>query len=520
MTAVKEVCEQKSPALAMMSEKHDPKQTEGTADADLAKARKDIGKGLKELMDRIENAVPLVGSKIDYEDLVPIHTQLFAGGKGASGQNWSDPVEQAVAKQYVKKADAERLLASLGLGALSAAAFILAPFTGGATLVALLAVGVGASAANAAMSWNRWDKLSTAAAATGVSPKYAIISKEQADSALITAIIDTAFALIDIAGATKALKAGAAARELLKAAEAGAKEAAEQGLKDLAKGIGGAAAVEKAVLELGPQEASRISGKSFEQLAEIAGKDTETGAKLMKFAELGPEGAAKAATDAVEAMKNLKSLDKVAANEAVMHSIDNLGYVGTIKQGGGWKEVTKVVGEGSAAATKLEALACGHPRGAPEVPPGRGEGSGVEGGPDRHREGDERHGRPGRRRRGGAERREVGDVARQAARSRERPAEERARRDDLRRPDQGAPLRRDQGAHRGRPGFHRGVAGGAREAPDLRRPARRGRGEGGREAREADRRGGRAERRRRSEGVQAVHRGRAVGASRRRSTGW
>src|SRR5262249_9819663 len=205
---------------------------------------------------RIEKAVPLVGSKIAYEDLVPIHTSLFAGQKSSSGQNWSDPVEQAVAKQYVKDADARRLLASLGLGALSAAAFILAPVTGGLTLAALLGFGAGVTVGVAAASWDRWDKLSTAAAATGVSPKFAVISKEQADSALITAIMDTAFAIIDVVGAAKAFKAGAAARELLKAAEAGAREAAEVSLKNLGKGAAAAAAVEKAVAELGPHEAS------------------------------------------------------------------------------------------------------------------------------------------------------------------------------------------------------------------------------------------------------------------------
>jgi hypothetical protein len=359
VSMVQTVCEQRSPALAVMGEKGNAKTTGATAEADLATARKQISAGLKELIDRIEKAVPMVGSSIDYEDLVPIHNQLFSGQTGSSGTNWAAQPEQGVAKTYVKKADATRLLASLGLGALSAAAFILAPFTGGASLVALLVIGVGATVANAAISWDRYNKLSTGAEATGVSPKYAIISKEQADSALITAIIDTAFVLIDVAGATKALRAGAAAAELMKAAEAGAKEAAEQGLRNLSKGAAGAAAVEKAVLELGPQEASRISGKSFKELAEIVGRDTEAGAKLLKLEELGAEAVAKGAHDALEALKDLGKLAQPEADKAVLQAIDSLGYVGTIKQGGGWKAVTKAVGEGSGSATKLEGWRAG-----------------------------------------------------------------------------------------------------------------------------------------------------------------
>jgi hypothetical protein len=350
---LKSVCEQKSPALMMMGEGNS-KSTGETAGADLATARKQIGQGLKALTERIEKAVPMVGSKIDYEDLVPIHQQLFSGQKGASGQNWADPVEQAVAKQLVKNADSGRLLVSLGLGALSAAAFILAPFTGGATLAALLIVGVGATAANAAMSWDRYLKLEAGAEATAGTSRFAIISKEQADSALVTAIIDTAFVLIDMVGAAKAFKAAAAARELMAAGEAGAKAAAEQSLKNLSKGAAGAAAVEKAVLELGPQEASRISGKSFKELSEIVG-NTEAGAKLAKLAELGPEAAAKGAHDALEALKDLGKLAQPEADKAVLQAIDSLGYVGTLKQGGGWKAITKVVGEGSGSATKLEA---------------------------------------------------------------------------------------------------------------------------------------------------------------------
>jgi hypothetical protein len=160
----------------------------------------------------------------------------------------------------------------------------------------------------------------------------------------------------DVVGATKALKAGMAARELLKAAEAGAREAAEVALKNLSKGTAAsAAAVEKAIAELGPPKASRISNKSFKELAEIVGHDTQTGEKLLALEKLGPEGAAKAAADAVEGMKNLKNMDPAKANEVVMHSLDNLGYVGTIKQGGGWKEITKIVGEQSGAAGKMEA---------------------------------------------------------------------------------------------------------------------------------------------------------------------
>ncbi len=178
---IKAVCEQRSPALAMLGQEGDPGKV---AEADLSTARRDVGKGSRALIDRIEKAVPLVGSEIEYEDLVPIHQQLFAGAPGVSGTNWSLPLEQTVAKHHLKQGEISRLLMALGLGALSAAAFILAPFTSGASLAFLLAVGVDATGTQAYLSWDRYSKLTTAQEATGISPRLAIVSKEQADSAL------------------------------------------------------------------------------------------------------------------------------------------------------------------------------------------------------------------------------------------------------------------------------------------------------------------------------------------------
>ncbi|HSI79028.1 MAG TPA: hypothetical protein VK919_00110 [Solirubrobacterales bacterium] len=348
---VKAVAEMRSPTLGYLGREGDPR---AFAEADLADARTQAGQALNLLIGRIEKAVPLIGAEIDYNDLVPIHDQLFAGAQGASGINWSLPVEQAIARRHIEAADTAAMLAALGLGALQAAVFLFAPFASVGMAAALIGFGIGIGIGQATMSWDRYSALKAGSEAFA-DPRLAILSKEKADSALFTAIIDTAFAFVDASGAPAALRA--AGRSLAEAGEVGARASAELALRNLGKqaGEGGARAVERAVLELGPHEASRISGRSYEQLAEIVGKESATGKRLMALAGLGPEAAQKGVAAAADKLKDLAKLPAGEANEAVLAAIDQIGVLGTLRRGGGWKAVTGAVGEGSAAAGRLEA---------------------------------------------------------------------------------------------------------------------------------------------------------------------
>jgi hypothetical protein len=343
----------KSPAALAMTES--PGSAKKVAGADLAGARQDVGASLRAMLGRIEKAVPLVGSELTYLDFPTIQNQLFAGAKASSGTNWSGTVEKALAKEKVSSAETMHLLATLGLGALSAAAFILAEFaTAGLATFVLAGIGLGIGAGQAAASWSKYSDLSTAQAAT-VRPELAIVEKEQVDSALFTAILDTAFVFLDGAGAVvgggRSARAGKA---LLDAAEEGLEASAEMLAKSITKDAKGIAALEKAVGEIGAAEVSRLSGKSYAELAEIAGKETPTGRKLLALAELGPEGAAKAAADAASKLPNLAAeiaagtLTKEEANKVALDAIGHLGHAGAIKAGGGWKKLLAAVGDGPA----------------------------------------------------------------------------------------------------------------------------------------------------------------------------
>ena len=341
----------KSPAALAMTE--NPGSAAKVAGADLATARQEVGAGLQAMLGRIETAVPLVGADLTYTDFPMIQQQLFAGGKASSGTNWSGPVEKAIAHEQVDRAETLHLLATLGLGALSAAAFILAEFaTAGMATFVMAGIGMGITTGQAAASWSKYSDLSTAAAAT-VQPELAIVDKEQVDSALLTAILDTAFVFLDgagaIAGGGRSARAGEA---MLEAAEKGAAESAEVLAKNLGKNPAG---LEKAVSEIGAAEVSRLSGLGYAELAEIAGKEkTELGRKLLALVELGPEAAAKAAVDAAAKLPNLAAeiaagtLTREEANKVALTAIDSLGHVGAVRAAGGWKKLVSAVGDGAA----------------------------------------------------------------------------------------------------------------------------------------------------------------------------
>jgi len=342
--------EQRSPAAMILSQeggRDGLKKPGEVAQMDLTAARKEIGAGLQTLMQRIEKAVPLVGTKLDYTDFVPIHGQLLGGGAaGASGINWSEPLEKSIVQRDLKDAQISKLLATLGLGALAAAAFIFAPFASVPMAAFLTTVGVGIGVGQAVASWDKYASLKAGQEAS-IDPKLALIEKEQVGSALFSAILDTAFAFLDAAGAVVgAIKGLRAGRALMAAAEAGAKEAAYEGLKTLSKESG--PLVEKAVAELGAHEVAKRSNKSLSELADIVGKESETGQRLTKLAGLGEEGAKKAATDVAERLAGLAKLSKDEATKAVLEGMEHYGAAGVVKRGGGWKAVIGKVGDGPA----------------------------------------------------------------------------------------------------------------------------------------------------------------------------
>jgi hypothetical protein len=345
-----------NPAVyALVSEADAPGVLGAKAPGDVAEAkpedaRKQIKPAMVAVLKKIEEATT---TDLDYRDFIPVHEQMMAGGK------WSSPIEKAVIKHDVEGHETMKMLRSLGLGALSAAAFILAEFaTAGMASFLLVAAGIGASAGNAGLSINDYLEKKKASEASSGNPALDIVSREAADSALLAAVIDSVFVFIDGAGAlagglSKSAKAAAA---MLEAAEAGMAKAATKGLAEAIAHGGEEAikAVEKAVTEVGVEGTVKASGKTAEQLAEQVGKETDLGKRILAAGELAGKEGGKAVEEVAAKLAELGKLATKEEKEAVVRqALDQFGVIGTMRRGGGWKELTKALGKEGAVSTTL-----------------------------------------------------------------------------------------------------------------------------------------------------------------------
>ena len=248
-----------------------------------------------------------------------------------------------------------KLLTSLGLATISAAGFILANMaTAGMVNFLLVAGAVGASGAQAKISIDDYMAKATAAQAKTGDSSLDIISKEQVDSALFQAVLDTALAFIDaasgIGGVVKRLTPG---YRLVKAAEAGARSTAAATLKEALAGGEAAAkvsAIEKSVTELGVQGTLSTSGRSAEDLAAIVGRESDAGRKLLAAKEVVGKELEQLADDVAK----IGRIDAGKVAGAARAAIDQWGYVGAIQRGGGWKTFTKAIGEASPIVKEME----------------------------------------------------------------------------------------------------------------------------------------------------------------------
>jgi ABC-type transporter Mla MlaB component len=102
-----------------------------------------------------------------------------------------------------------KMLRSLSIGALAAAAFILAEFaTSGMATFLLVAAGIGAGAANAALSIEDYMTKRQLAQGTSGNKELDIISNEQVDSALFAAVaaVRKAMAAVKRTGSLRAVQ--------------------------------------------------------------------------------------------------------------------------------------------------------------------------------------------------------------------------------------------------------------------------------------------------------------------------
>lgn len=321
------------------------------AKQDTTQARAQLGTAMTAMGAKIDEAVPLVGDDLDYRDFIPVHQQLMATGP------FSGELEKAIIANDVEGHEMGKVLRSLALGGLSAAAFLVAEFAtaGMATFIAV-AVGVTASVGNATISIEDYlDKAKAIDAHTG-DARNDIVTQEQVDSALFQAVMDSALAFIDgalgVVGAAN--KLGGPAAKLLEAAEAGA---AKMGTAGLAEALSGAdlglkrLAIEKALGEAGIEATVKASGKSAEELAGIVGTESDAGKRLLAAGGMGKD-----ALDGLLAnLVDFAKLDPGQQSATMRAAIDQFGYAGALRRAGGWKAVTKTLGEGHPIATELDA---------------------------------------------------------------------------------------------------------------------------------------------------------------------
>ncbi len=219
-----------SPALYAPAAQDDTVRLADMAAAPADEARQTMAATLRELLANIRATMPKLGGDLDDRDLAPLHERLFQGAPGASGTDWSNPLHQSIAREVVEGHENAQFWLSLGLGTAAAAAFVVAELAtfGGATFFIAGGAGLAAGGAMAARGWEQWDDLSTAAnASTGEQGQ--IVSQAQADAALTSAVIDSAFAFLDLIPALQAVRAATAARH-------GIETAAGQGMEALARG--------------------------------------------------------------------------------------------------------------------------------------------------------------------------------------------------------------------------------------------------------------------------------------------
>jgi hypothetical protein len=313
---------------------------------------------------------------LDWRDLKPIHAQLYGGHAAASGISWRGEFAKSIGEDVIGDHETTEFWISLGLGTLAAAAFIVAEIATAGSATALIAagVGIGASGAQAVRSWENWEDLATAAR-SAASEETQLVASGQADAALLGAILDTVFAVLDLVPGVRQGRAALAAAELERQLAARGVQAA---LRELPAGPAGAAVLERAVTELGVQETMTQSGKTAEQLLELLPSGSAARRRVEDAMALGLHAGGQTAEQAAEATVRTTlneaerqwvggrtigqlvaeipgaalrgTIARETADKLLAEAIDTLGPRAVVERCGGWRQVAQALGDGQTAA--------------------------------------------------------------------------------------------------------------------------------------------------------------------------
>ena len=294
LQAVMALMASESPVLYAALSQRDDTQLAAMAGSSAAEARQVMAGSLQTLLGNIRATLPKVGGDLDDRDLTVLHQQLFQGGASASGTDWSREGYRWAARDLLADHESAEFWLSLGLGTLAAAAFVVAELAtlGTATFFIAAGVGLGAAGTMVGRRWEQWGDLSTAADA-GTSSEGQVVSQEQSQAALVTAVVESAFAFLDLIPVVKGV------RSLVKGGGKVVREGVEQGVKE-----GGEKAVKEGIEEAGEEGMEQGVKEGVEEMAEEG---------LGTAAKLKPEDAANWAD--LEKSYIGKNLDEVGAPE-------------------------------------------------------------------------------------------------------------------------------------------------------------------------------------------------------------
>jgi hypothetical protein len=262
---------------------------------------------LLELRKNIVGVQPKIGKDLLYGQFQPVYERLFDGGKSQSQIDWSTPFYNWLAHEDLRNQESTEFWKAIGLASLQAGMFIVAGLATGGVGAALLAGGLGLSVYQATDSWDKYRNLAMAANSAATS-KSDIVASHQVDSALASAILDSAFALIDF---YSPLKAGV-------------------------RMVRGAPALRKAT------EAGQAARVASEEAAEATAEQaTRAGAKqeLALMAQL-------------ESVR-LGRMVGEGAEKTIAQAINQMGITRTLQEAGGWKRVADLLGNDSPLAERF-----------------------------------------------------------------------------------------------------------------------------------------------------------------------
>lgn len=333
-----------------------------------------IGESLRTLMGNIDKTIAAVPDDLDYQELHPIHAQLKGGLRGGTGTDWSSELGKFVIEQEVEGYEDKEFWISLGLGTLGAAAFVVAELAtfGSATFLIAAGVGVGAGATQAGRSIEKYDDLATAAKAT-VSEDTRLVADGQVTGALISAVLDTVFAFIDVAsplmrGIRAGFKGAKTAMDVMPVNTA-IKEIGEASEKELLQKLPTAMAsgdlkmLEEGINKFGIQKVSETAQKSPKELLEYFEKNAPNSPMLERLRFYAKEVPLSADEIAMYS-KDLKKLSEHLAtgklkpdlaDKVVALMIEQEGPMSVLKKAGGWRELTHPLGKNSNSGKMMEA---------------------------------------------------------------------------------------------------------------------------------------------------------------------